>query len=98
MSLKKDKQKVLGEVFSDEQVATFLDFTAPAGVNNDFHCLEKAYRGMVAENFATFVQLFLKAGRDINAKNPDGNSLLQITTQHKQGEDYSAILKAAGAV
>ena len=72
MSLKKDKQKVLGEVFNDEQVKTFLDVTAPAGVDVDFHCLEKAYRGMVAENFATFVRFFTDAGRNINAKTQKG--------------------------
>jgi len=84
MALKKDKQKVLGEVFSDEQVKTFLDVAAPAGVDADFHCLEKAYRGMVAENFATFVQFFIEAGRNINAKNPQGQTLLTLARQHRQ--------------
>ena len=97
MSLKKDKQKVLGEVFSDEQVKTFLDVTPPAGVDADFHCLEKAYRGMVAENFATFVGFFLEAGRNINAKNSEGQTLLTLAKQHRQGSDYAAILAEAGA-
>ena len=97
MSLKKDKQKVLGEVFSDTQVKTFLDFQAPAGVNADFHCLEKAYRGMVAENFVTFLGFFKEAGRDINATNPDGESLLTIMRQHAQSEDYIEAMVAAGA-
>ncbi|MDN3638902.1 PA4642 family protein [Simiduia curdlanivorans] len=97
MSLKKDKQKVLGEVFSDEQVKTFLDVTPPAGIDADFHCLEKAYRGMVAENFATFVRFFLEAGRDINATNADGHTLLTLAKQHRQGDEYAAILADAGA-
>lgn len=97
MSLKKDKQKVLGEVFNDEQVKTFLDVTAPAGVDVDFHCLEKAYRGMVAENFATFVRFFTDAGRNINAKNPEGKTLAMLAEQHRQGHEYAAILKSAGA-
>ena len=29
MSLKKDKEKVLGEVFDDERVKSFLDYQAP---------------------------------------------------------------------
>ena len=72
MSLKKDKGKVLGEVFDDERVRSFLDYQAPAGVSNDFHALEKAYRGMNIDNFVTFLGVFKEAGRDLNATNPDG--------------------------
>ncbi|UTA48802.1 PA4642 family protein [Simiduia sp. 21SJ11W-1] len=97
MALKKDKQKVLGQVFSDEQVRTFLDYQAPEGVDGDFHCLEKAYRGMVAENFATFVEFFLAEGRNLNATNPEGHTLLTLASQHRQSEDYAEILKKAGA-
>lgn len=97
MSAKKDKQKVLGEVFSDEQVRSFLDATAPEGVDTDFHCLEKAYRGMVAENFATFIDFFLQAGRNIDAPNPEGQTLLTLASAHRQSEDYADILRSAGA-
>ncbi|MEZ5529483.1 MAG: PA4642 family protein [Porticoccaceae bacterium] len=97
MSLKKDKQKVLGEIFDDERIKTFLNFEAPEGVNRDFHLLEKAYRGMKAENFETFVKFFLEAGHDINATNPDGKTLLSIASQHRHAEDYVEVLKANGA-
>jgi ankyrin repeat protein len=97
MSLKKDKQKVLGEIFDDERIKTFLNFEAPEGVNPDFHLLEKAYRGMKAENFETFVKFFLDAGHDINATNPDGKTLLAIASQHRHAEDYVEVLKANGA-
>ena len=97
MSLKKDKQKVLGEVFDDDRIRPFLQFVPPAGVDRDFHLLEKAYRGMKAENFDTFVGMFLAEGRDINAKNPEGKSLLDIVSQHRHGDDYADILRAHGA-
>lgn len=97
MALKKDKQKVLGEVFDDARIRSFLQFLPPKGVNPDFHVLEKAYRGMKAENFDTFVKFFLEAGRDINATNPDGKTLLQLVSQHAQGEEYADILRAGGA-
>ena len=64
MSLRKDKEKVLGETFDDARIATFLDYPAPAGVNADYHLLEKAYRGMLGGNFATFVKQFIEAGKD----------------------------------
>ena len=76
MTLKKDKQKVLGEVFDDERIKTFLLFEPPKGHNRDFHLLEKAYRGMKAENFATFVEFFVTEGHDINARNSDGRGRL----------------------
>ena len=97
MSLKKDKQKVLGEVFDDERIKTFLQFEPPAGVNRDYHLLEKAYRGMKVENFATFITFFLEEGRDINARNPEGKTLFQVVSEHRHGEEYAGILKDAGA-
>ncbi len=98
MALKKDKQKVLGEVFDDERVKSFLLFPAPEGVNPDFHVLEKAYRGMKAENFKSFVQFFLAEGKDINATGPDGKTLLAQVQTHRPGADYAKILTDNGAV
>jgi hypothetical protein len=97
MSLKKDKQKVLGEVFDDERVKSFLDFQAPNGVSNDFHLLEKAYRGMNIDNFITFLNFFKDAGYDLNATNPDNKTLMQIVGEHGHGGDYIKALTAAGA-
>ena len=97
MSLRKDKEKVLGEIFDEARIKTFLDFTAPEGVNSDFHLLEKAYRGMRGENFTTFVKLFVEAGRDVNAVGPEGKTFLQTVKNHRNGEEYVIGLTAAGA-
>lgn len=97
MTLRKDKKKVIGEHFDDDRIRSFLDFVPPEGVNADFHVLEKAYRGMIAENFATFVTFFVEAGRDLNASGPDGRSLLEQISEHRHGEDYANALRAAGA-
>jgi hypothetical protein len=97
MSLKKDKQKVLGEVFDDERIRSFLQFQAPEGVDPDYHLLEKAYRGMKAENFATFVGFFIEQGGNINARNPEGDTLLTVVATHRHGDEYADILKANGA-
>ena len=98
MALKKDKKKVLGEHFDDDRIRSFLLFEAPEGTNADFHVLEKAYRGMIEENFATFVQFFIADNRDINARNPQGQTILQIAKQHRHGQAYVDVLMAAGAV
>ena len=80
--LKKDKQKVLGERFDDERIKSFLALTVD-GEHGDFLLLEKAYRGMVAENFASFVQFFVDSGHDINTKNEHGLSFLAVLQQHR---------------
>ena len=95
--LKKDKQKVLGEHFDDARIKTFLDYQPYGEVNPDFHLLEKAYRGMKADNFASFLNFFIQEGHDINATNPEGQTFLQIISQHHQAVDYITAMKAKGA-
>lgn len=97
MVLKKDKQKVLGEYFDDERIKTFLNYEAYGDINPDYHVLEKAYRGMIAENFAAFIAFFIDAGRDINAKNPQGDTFLETIRQQRCAEKYVDALIAAGA-
>lgn len=89
----KDKQKVTGESFGDERIKSFLDLTPPLGVNADFHALERAYRGMIADNFATFVRYFIAAGRDINAPGPEGKPLCEVIAKHDAAAAYIAALK-----
>lgn len=97
MALKKDKQKVLGETFDDDRVRSFLEPTSREGFDGDYLLLERAYRGMKADNFATFLGFFNDAGHNINAKNPDGQTLLQTVQNHSQGIEYKTALKNAGA-
>lgn len=97
MALKKDKAKVLGEVFDKDRIRTFLDFEPPEGVDRDYHLLERAYRGMKVENFATFLDLFVEAGHDINATNPAGKTFLTVISEHRHAEEYLDELKRKGA-
>ncbi len=88
----KDKQKVMGESFSDERIKSFLDLAPPVGVNADYHALERAYRGMIADNFATFVRYFVAAGRDLNAPGPEGKPLSEVIARHRSANRYLATL------
>lgn len=97
MTLKKDKQKVLGEVFDDERIKSFLNYPAPDGISHDYHLLEKAYRGMKEENFSTFVSFFLNAGYSLNTTGATGKTFLQTIKQHRLSDEYVAILEKAGA-
>ncbi len=89
----KDKQKVTGESFSDERIKSFLNLAPPVGVNADYHVLERAYRGMIADNFATFVRYFVDAGRDINAPGPEGKPLFDVIARHDAATGYTAALE-----
>jgi len=98
MTLKKDKQKVIGEIFDEARIKSFLAYQPPEGVNPDYHLLEKAYQGMLAESFATFVTFFLAEDRDINARNPEGRTMLDEMKTHRLAEDYIEIMVKNGAV
>jgi len=52
---------------------------------------------MIEENFATFVQFFQAAGRNINATNPQGQTILDVVRQHRHGDEYIDALIKAGA-
>ncbi len=91
--MKKDKVKVIDEVLNEDRIRQFLDLEAPEGENPDFHRLQKAYRGMPAQYFETFVELFVNAGGNINARSSLGETLLQHIQQHRHSKDYLDILK-----
>lgn len=95
--LRKDKKKVIGEHFDDERIQSFFQYPAPEGMNQDYHLLEKAYRGMREENFATFVTFFVERGHDLNAPGPDGKTFLQGIQDHRMADEYITALKKAGA-
>ena len=95
--LKKDKAKVLDEVWTEDRVRSFLDLQTAEGVDPDFHTLLKAYHSMRASDFELFVGFFRTAGRDINAKNPAGQSLLDIASQHRNSSEFVTVLTDAGA-
>lgn len=95
--MRKDKEKVLDEVWTDERVKSFLEIRSHDAVAQDFHMLLKAYQSMRAEDFAKFVDYFRSDGRDINCRNPSGQSVLGIVQQHRKSIDYCDILTRAGA-
>ena len=92
MVLKKDKQKVLGEVFDDDRVRSFLEGMPPKGMSKDFFLLERAYRGMNIDNFRTFVGFFKDAGYDLKATNQNGKTLAELIATHRHGTEYLAAI------
>tara|TARA_R110001599_G_scaffold65838_2_gene185951 strand:+ start:203636 stop:203926 length:291 start_codon:yes stop_codon:yes gene_type:complete len=96
--MKKDKVKVLDEVWTEDHVKSFLSVRPHDGSDENFHMLLKAYQSMRADDFELFVGFFTGEGRDVNATGQDGQSVLDIVKTHRHGVEYANILTAAGAV
>lgn len=96
MALRKDKKQVIGEELTDEQVRRFLDCEPPAGVDRDFHTLERAYRGLRAHDFERFLGFFVAAGRNVNATDGRGQTLAAVIGAHAAGEEYREALARVG--
>ncbi|OZB12454.1 MAG: hypothetical protein B7X58_11495 [Marinobacter sp. 34-60-7] len=93
-----DKPKVIGEEWSDERVRSFLDLTPwDTSINADYFVLNKAYEAMRAEDFERFVGFFVAAGRDLNAENEHGQTMLDRISQHRRSKAYAEALANAGA-
>lgn len=89
--------KVEGEQWDDARVKSFLDLQSQDETNVDYHVLKEAYQYMTPEFFTRFVPFFVEAGRDINAQNPQGESLLQRIKDYARASAYIETLKAHGA-
>ena len=95
--MKKDKEKVVDEVWTEDHVRSFLKVRSHDGSAEDFHMLLKAYQSMKAPDFELFVGFFCADGRDLNSSGKDGRSVLEIVATHRHGVEYADILKKAGA-
>ena len=89
---KKDKEKVLDDVWTEEHIQSFLNIQPPAGIDQDFHALHTAYKSMRLDDFEIFLGFFTAAGRNTHAKNPYGETALDIIKQHRRGADYAQLL------
>lgn len=92
-SPKKDKAKVTNEVFSIEMLNTFLRAPASCEDEPDFRRLLFAYRGMPVEAFADYLELFVEAGYDLQAKDHCGRTFLEYISRFKAQNEYSHVLE-----
>jgi hypothetical protein len=92
MLQKKDKEKVLDEVWTETHIKSFLDLVPPTGIDADFHALSTAYKAMRLNDFSLFVDMFAESKRNFSAKNASGQTVLDIIRQHRKGAGYAEIL------
>ena len=95
--MRKDKQKVIDEVWTEDHVRSFLNARPHDGSDEDFHMLLKAYQSMRASDFKLFVSFFGAENRNLNATGQDGRTVLEIVSSHRHGVEYADILRASGA-
>ena len=95
--MRKDKEKVLDEVWTEDHVKSFLQVRPHDGSDENFYMLLKAYQSMRAADFELFVAFMTEQGRDLNGTGKDGRTVLEIVSEHRHGAAYGDILRAAGA-
>lgn len=92
-----EKPKVIGEELDEAKVARFLDMQPANDENVDFHVLTKAYRGLPPEPFHRFLEMFVAAGRNINARNKQGRTFLASIEGNVGHLEYVDIVRRLGA-
>lgn len=95
--MRKDKEKVLDEVWTEDHVKSFLNVRPHDGSDENFHMLLKAYQSMRASDFELFLSFFCAENRDVNATGVDGRTVLEIVSTHRHGVEYADMLRGAGA-
>lgn len=90
--MRKDKKQIIGEAMTDEQIRRLLDVAPPAGVDPDYHALQRAYRALRSHDFQRFIAMFTAAGHNLQARDPQGHRLHDELARHTHGRDYLAIL------
>ena len=98
--MRKDKQKVLDEVWDDERVKSFLGKTAPSQSGTplpgdaDFYVLRHAYQSMRPHDFDRFLEHYTVQGRDVRAKDGQGRTLAVAIAGHANAAPFVELLNA----
>lgn len=98
MASRRDKEKVIDEVWDDDRIRSFLDREAAAGGGHPDHVrLLGAYQGMRDGDFRRFLAMFVAAGGDLDAPDAGGRSLADVIVRHRHAGPYLEALDAQGA-
>lgn len=94
--MRRDKRKVIDEVWDDARIKGFLDKRPPdlPGAP-DFHVLLFAYQSMRVADFERFLHFFVQAGRNVGARNAAGQDVATYIARHRQARPYLEALAAA---
>jgi len=94
---KKDKQKVLNEVFTEDMLKGFLIEPSPSPDQSDFRRLLFAFRGLPVDAFIDFLTLFQAAGHCLTATDEQGRTFAQHLKRMPRQHEYLKALLAEQA-
>ena len=95
--MKKDKQKVIDEVWTEERIRSFLSLQPADGFDANFHRLRRAYQSMRVDDFRLFLEMYVEAGMNLDARSPDGQTLLDEINPHRHAGPFAKALREIGA-
>ena len=96
--MRKDKPKVLDEVWDEARVRSFLgkqvpkQSGAPLPGDGDYYVLRHAYQAMRADDFRRFLGFYVAEGRDVRARDAGGRTLAETIANHANAAPFIALL------
>ncbi len=99
--IRRDKAKVIDEVWTDARVKEFLDTITPAQSSEsfpgdrDFYVLLRAYQAMRIEDFSKFLSYFIQAGGNIHATNGRQQTISTFISSHRKAKPFIKAIESA---
>jgi len=93
--MRKDKKQVIGDEIGDEQIKLFLDFEPVDATSPSLHKLIKAYRGLRVDDFERFLGFFVAAGFDVDGKDEQGKTFVELIADQRNAADYIELIDKA---
>ncbi|MCQ4295767.1 PA4642 family protein [Pseudomonas stutzeri] len=92
--MRKDKKQVIGDEIADESIKLFLQPEPADDTPPSLHKLIKAYRGLRIDDFERFLGFFVAAGYDIDARDSQGLSFIDLVADQRQAQPYIELIEA----
>ena len=93
--MRKDKKQVIGEEISDEAIQLFLTVEPADDTPPSLHKLIKAYRGLRIDDFGRFLTFFKEAGYDLDGKDEQGQTFVDIIKDQRNADEYIELIDQA---
>ena len=101
--VRRDKEKVIDEVWTENRIKEFLDTTTPSQSgepfpgDHDFYVLLRSYQAMRLEDFEKFLLFFTNDGGNLNAQNGQGLTLKHFISTHRKAQPFIHALDSAAS-
>ena len=93
--MRKDKKQVIGDEIADESIKLFLQPEPADDTPPSLHKLIKAYRGLRLDDFERFLEFFVAAGHDLDARDGQGRDFIDLVADQHHARPYIELIEAA---